>query len=238
MDPNELAERAVLVRLFQRFPDSFVWIGGSVLQLVHHSSRTSFDLDLAPTGEPPPVQDVASVISGALDECNSLVGGSFRLDQTEADGAFARFVIRENGRDAFTVDFVRMGGGSLSGTYTTLLSSPLGSATVVVPNDSTLLAQKVRTFLVRTYPKPGDLYDIWFLRDRGVRLSQTEREALADSLAFAEVDREEALGRLAKLARVTWLGALERAGVKGLTAATAATLLQAAREIIEEVLPG
>ena len=237
MDPNESAERAVLARIFQRFPHSFVWIGGSVLQLIHRSARTSHDLDLTPTGELPLPSGLQTEINNALIEWNGLEVQSFALEENASPSDFKRFTVTNQGKHAFTIDIVRMGGASLSGTHTVLLSSSLGSATVVIPNDSTLLDQKVKAFLLRTYPKPGDLYDIWFLLDRGVKLSPVEREALADALEFAEIDRETALARLNRFSNSKWIGALERSGVHRLTAESASKVVDAARVLIEEVLP-
>ena len=236
MDPNEAGERAVLARIFLQYPNSFVWVGGSVLQLVFHSPRSSYDLDLAPVGDLAPTADVADVIGGALREFNGLEGGSFHLAETESGPGFVRFRISAADTAAFTVDLVKMGGQAVSDTRAVLVASPLGPATVVIPKDASLLAGKLRTFLSRTYPKPGDIFDIWFLHDRGIRLSKSERQALADSLAFAEIDLEAAVARLKKFDNPTWLKALERSGVKGLTNASAAQLVATVRKVIEEVL--
>ena len=235
MDPNEPAERAVLARLFLHYPSSFVWVGGSVLQLIFHSPRSSYDLDLTPIGEPTPTTAVAAVISDALREFNGLEGGAFQLAETESGASFVRFRIKAAGKAAFTVDLVRMGGQAVSGTRTLLMASPLGPATVLIPKDAYLLAGKLSTFLLRTYPKPGDLFDVWFLHDRGIRLSKSERQALADTLAFAEIDLEAACSRLKKFDNPAWIAALERAGVKGLTKASAAQLVATVRRVIEEV---
>ncbi len=147
MDPNESAERAVLARIFQRFPHSFVWIGRSVLQLIHRSARSSHDLDLTPTGELPLPSGLQTEINNALIEWNGLEVQSFALEEKASPSDFKRFTVTNQGKHAFTIDIVRMGGASLSGTHTVLLSSSLGSATVVIPNDSTLLDQKVKAFL-------------------------------------------------------------------------------------------
>lgn len=170
----------------------------------------------------PSPADLQAEIDKALVDWNTLEGGSFALEENASPSDFTRFTVTNQGQHAFTVDIVRMGGGSLIGTRPVLLSSSLGSATVIIPNDSTLLDQKLKAFLLRTYPKPGDLYDIWFLPDRSVKLSPVEREALADALEFAEVDREMALSR---------------SGVHGLTAESASKVAAAARALIEEVLP-
>jgi hypothetical protein len=236
MDPNELAERGVLARIFLQYPNSFVWVGGSVLRLIFHSPRSSYDLDLTPIGDLTSTTELAAAISDALREFNGLEGGAFHLAETESGAGFVRFRINAAGKAAFTVDLVRMGGQAASGTRTVLMASPLGPATVVIPKDSSLLAGKLRTFLLRTYPKPGDLFDIWFLHDRGIRLSKSERQALADSLAFAEIDLEAASSILKKFDNPAWIAALERAGVKGLTKASAAQLVATVRRVLEEVL--
>ncbi len=62
MNPLEQAELAVIVEIFRRYPDAFVWIGGSVLRLVNHSPRTSFDIDLAPLAGSPEVAGLEDAI--------------------------------------------------------------------------------------------------------------------------------------------------------------------------------
>jgi hypothetical protein len=232
MDPIEAAERAVLVRIFQHQPGQFVWIGGSVLQVLFRSARRSFDLDLLPTSAAPDLRDI---VAEALSDAGRLTGLPLVVASEEQIGPeFRRYRVMEGARVAFTIDISGIPGYSGTNPRAVLMESVLGTAAVQVPQDAELLAQKIGALLLRAHPIPGDLYDVWFLLGRGVEVEQPE--ALADSLMAAEIDIDERMDRIA--AATNWIAPLRRTGVDGLDEATGRVLLETVRSYLKRLQPG
>ncbi len=232
MNPLEQAELAVIVEIFRRYPDAFVWIGGSVLRLVNHSPRTSFDIDLAPLAGSPEVAGLEDAIGAALDIVNPVLGRSLRIagEPETAPEGFVRIRIEEDSRPAFSVDITRIV-GSVRRTTTVLVTGINGSAAVRMPAPSVFLYQKIRSLYSRRYPKPGDLFDIWFLLESGVDLDEPGRAALED-----EFDASDTGEKLRPLRKSGWIQALERAGVGGLTPETAAAMVDRVETFLGSVV--
>jgi len=225
VDLIEQAELAVVVEIFRRYPDAFVWIGGSMLRIVNHSPRTSHDVDLAPQASAPGPEEVAEAVRHALEAANPVLGSEFLLSgpaETTPDG-FTRLRVENRDRPAFSVDLTRIG-GTIRSTRVIFATAVTGSASVRVPDPSAALFQKTRALLSRQYPKAGDLFDVWFLLGQGAELDAATRTALADEFAD-EPDEDAITGLLAPFRRPQWIQSLERAGVTGLTRETGALIV-------------
>lgn len=225
------AEKAVVAALFRRYPDRFVWVGGSMLQLVEHSPRASFDVDLIPL-EPTPPAELLAAVQESLEGYGAITGIGYTValdentNQQEPDFLRLRIHPTSANAGAFTLDLTRLP-GLPSSTNTILLASLLGTAAVRVPTREGMLAQKWRALLLRRFVKPGDLFDVWFLLSKGVALSPHDQLALRDELHAAEVDLEE---RFAVFEKPGWVQALAKSGVAGLTPATARLMLEQVRQ--------
>src|SRR5712692_1831094 len=127
MEIVEQAERAVLCALFRRYPKAFVWIGGSVLHLLHGSPRTSYDLDLSPQEEPPLARDLAAVLQPALERLSEILGDRYAVELVEARSRsdMLRLDVTEAGVRVFSVDFTRIS-GHVPDTRAVVVDSPLG----------------------------------------------------------------------------------------------------------------
>ena len=211
MDQIESAERAVVCALFRAFPQTFVWIGGSVLHLLHASPRASYDLDLCPQRDEPPARAVAAVVRSALAELNPALGSEFALQPAEAAGAssFLRLTITEHRTPAFLVDFTRIA-GRIRDTTAVVLESLLGPQAVVVPTDSSLLLLKLQALLFRRFLKAADVFDVWFLSSRGVRVSKHQRDLLSGEVRVRELGFAEVKERLNRLTAERFLADLRR----------------------------
>ncbi len=219
------AEKALVVVLFRHYPDRLVWVGGSMLQLLEHSPRASFDVDLDPL-EPIATAELLAVVTEFLERLGALAGIEYTVTLDDAEPDFVRLRIRaSDGSGAFTLDLTRMP-GLPSSTTTVLLDSLLGAAAVRVPTRGVMLAQKWRALLLRRYVKPGDLFDVWFLLSKGFVLTPNEEIALHDEIQAAEVDIAE---RFAALQQSGWAQALTKSGVEGLTPDAARLMLERVR---------
>ena len=231
MESTIIAERAVLAYVFRRYPDHFVWTGGSVLQLLHQSPRSSLDLDLVPllplTGRDLSGSDLLTVVGEALQVLAPLMNLRFETRIEEERPDFLR--IRVEGAEpglGFTLDVTSMPGRAAS-TEVILLDSVLGAASVVVSSPGSQLAQKWRALFLRRFAKPGDLFDVWFLLNQGAALFPNEQTALRDELAAAEVD---VLERLGTFDRGGWQRALVKSGVDWLTPEAGRLMLDQVRQ--------
>lgn len=235
MDLIEEAERAALTELFRRFPDSFVWVGGSLLHLLYHSPRASRDLDLAPLADVPEASALEDAVQTAIDAANEVLGTKLRAGGVdESVKGLVRILVEDATRSpvepAFSIDISRINGVTTQ-TETVLIASALGSAAVRVPSESALLAQKLRALLLRRFPKPGDLFDCWFLLNRGVKLARLQREAFAGEAGEADIDE-----RFDRFGNGRWLAALRRAGVAGLNEQSGSKIVDVVRGYVRGVL--
>ncbi len=206
----EQAERAVLCALFRRYPKAFVWIGGSVLQLLYGSPRTSYDLDLAPQDELPPARDLAAVLRAALERLSEILSRRYAVDLGEASRPdMLRLSVTEAGVRIFFVDFTRIS-GHVRETRAAVIDSPLGPQAVVTPTSSYLFLMKLEALLFRRFLKVTDVFDLWFLRSRGVRLDKQQRHHLSDEVAIREIDFASVEARLHKLTPERFLAELKR----------------------------
>lgn len=211
MEEIESSERSVVCALFRAFPEAYVWIGGSVLQLVHSSPRASYDLDLVPRSDPPPARAVTAAVRDALDEWNAATGNHYVLeDKAFGDGsALLRLGIVENGAFRFTVDITRIAGNA-GATAVVLLESTLGPQAVVIPTPSSFLLQKVEALLFRRFLKLADVFDVWFLLAGGARLARTQRDWLSGRLRMEELGRADVEERLESLSPARFLSDIRR----------------------------
>lgn len=231
MDAIEQAELAVIAEIFRRFPDSLVWVGGSLMRLVHHSPRFSYDIDLVPGLNPPSRVELADAITFALETIKPMLSRSFSVaGPPESEGDFLRIqVVDDNTKSpAFSIDITRIG-GTVRRTQEILAASLTGTVAVRIPTDSALLHQKLRALLLRRFPKPGDLFDIWFLLKQGILLDELDRLALKDEF-------DEGLERLDAFQGQAWIRALSRSGVMGLNEENAPAVVATVREYLAGVL--
>lgn len=233
MAPIAEAELAVVAEIFRRLPGSFVWIGGSVLQLLHRSPRVSNDVDLVPLVWLLPGPDVPQVVSNAISSVNVALGIRLEIDGVEPNDTFFRIRVKGEDQISFSIDLTRIT-GSIRATRSVIVSSATGTAAVIVPTDSCLLAAKVRAFLLRRFPKPGDMFDIWFLLSERVSLEPEDRIALEDE--FADLDAESVDERFRSFRGKAWIQALSRSGVTGLTPETGADMAATVRRFVLELV--
>ena len=116
---------------------------------------------------------------------------------------------------SFSIDLTRIT-GSIRATRSVIVSSATGTAAVIVPTDSCLLAAKVRAFLLRRFPKPGD------------------RITLGDE--FADLDAESVDERFRSFRGTAWIQALSRSGVTGLAPETGADMAATVRRFVLQLV--
>jgi hypothetical protein len=211
MKLEEAAERAVICALFRELPDAFVWIGGSVLHLLLSSPRASYDLDLSPRQDAVPVGSVVRVVRSVLAEVNPAVGTSLALEESKAAGPgnSVRLRVVEQERFRFAIDLTRVT-GRLEHTRVVMVESLVGPQAVVVPTDSCLLVLKLEALLFRRFLKPADVFDVWFLASRGIRLDKQQRARLSDQVLLRQVDFSDVEGRLGTLTPQRFLADLKK----------------------------
>ncbi len=197
MNLIEIAERAVLAALFRAYPQEFVWIGGSVLQLLYGSPRVSYDLDLAACGEVPPVDPLAKVAGAALAEVNQVLNSHCHIAKITG-AAPVRLEVLDRDARLFLIDCTRIA-GHLGETTAVVIDSLVGPQSVAIPTEASLLALKLEALLFRRFLKPSDVFDVWFLQSRGATLENQHREWLSEHVRLREVEWSDVARRLAKL---------------------------------------
>jgi len=211
MELEEAAERAIICALFRELPDAFVWIGGSVLHLLLSSPRVSYDLDLSPRQDAVPVGSVVRVVRSVLAEVNPALQTSLALEEVEAAGPgnSVRLRVVEQERFRFAIDLTSIT-GRLEHTRVVMVESLVGPQAVVVPTDSCLLVLKLEALLFRRFLKPADVFDVWFLASRGIRLDKQQRARLSDQVLLREVDFSDIEERLGTLTPQRFLADLKK----------------------------
>lgn len=208
MNLIESAERAVLAALFRAYPRTFVWIGGSVLQLLYGSPRASYDLDLAAGDEAPPADPLARVAGEALAEVNQVLHSRCRIAKV-AGAAPVRLAVLDRDERLFLIDCTRIA-GHLGETMAVVIDSLVGPQSVAVPTEASLLALKLEALLLRRFLKPSDAFDVWFLLSLGVTLEDQHREWLSEHVRLREIEWTDVAQRLAKLTAHRFLADLQK----------------------------
>lgn len=200
---SEQAEVITIMRvaagvLFRDFPDSFLLFGGATLVLFHDSVRHSADLDLFPrTDTAPTCEDLRSSLVKGL----AAAAEALNLSPLQAEIGSNKIFVKSSGQGLlFTVDVARFG---------SILDSEVDEYTVEIDDEHIakvkaasrdfLLLQKAECFLLRTYVKARDAFDIYGLRRGGVVLSEQLENHLEDTLSSYEIDSEGITARIEQL---------------------------------------
>ena len=117
--------------------------------------------------------------------------------------------VREGQKSLFLVDCTRITGHP-GETTAVVIDSLLGPQAVTVPTEASLLVLKLEAVLFRRFLKPADVFDVWFLRSRAVRLEDLHRERLSEQVRLREIERGEVEQRLGKLAPARLLADVQR----------------------------
>lgn len=160
--------------------------------------------------------DVQSIVAEVVTRVNETLELQLQIDRVEPSDNLYRIHIKGRDHIAF------------------LIRAATGTAAVVAPTDSCLLASKVRALFQRRYTKPGDLFDVWFLLSEGVTLDPEDRASLEDELA--DVDSESIDERFQRFRGEAWIRALTRSGVSGLTPETGAQVTETVRRFVSELI--
>jgi len=235
MNLIEAAERAVLAALFRAYPQAFVWIGGSVLQLLYGSPRASYDLDLAAGDEVPPAAPLAKAAGEALAEVNQVLHSRCRVAKV-AGAAPVRLQVLDRDARLFLVDCTRIA-GHLGETTAVVIDSLVGPQSVAIPTEASLLALKLEALLFRRFLKPSDVFDVWFLQSRRVALKDRHREWLSEHVRLREIGWSEIEQRFAKLTPGRLLADLQKhvssEALHSWTPARAQTALDQVRALLQ-----
>ena len=157
----------------------------------------------------PPAHEVIGAIRTSLDELNQALGSRFTAEVAGESSGLLRVKVSEGGEPKFLVDFTRIA-GHVGDCTSVVLQSALGPQAVLVPTDSGLLLLKVEALLFRRYLKAADVYDVWFLASRRVRLSRRQREQLSEEVLLREVELADVEARLRRLTPERFLADLRR----------------------------
>ncbi len=199
----------MLCSLFRRYPDGLVWIGGSVLQLLYGSPRASHDLDLCPIGAMPPAEEVRAVVEEALELVNATSGSWLIVGESAVQPGLVRLKVTEGGELRFMVDLTLVA-GQVRDTVAVVMESVAGPQAVAVPTESRLLMMKMEALLFRRFLKTADVFDVWFLVSRKVRLKPHHRGWLSDQVRMREIERADVKARFAKLTPERFLAGLKK----------------------------
>jgi hypothetical protein len=107
------------------------------------------------------------------------------------------------------VDFTRIA-GQVRDTIVLMMESALGPQAVVVPTGSGLLLLKLEAVLFRHYLKASDVFDVWFLVSRQVRLAPHQRRWLSEEAALRGIEPADVEQRLDRLTPERFLADLRK----------------------------
>lgn len=184
--------RETLVALFRGHPDRFVLIGGAALHVVYGSPRESADADLlaaSPVGRAE-LSRISRRLEQALKPAAAHLGVSLGCRPAGSGDAI---IVRRDSRPLLTVQFPRLPGFTRRENRLVVADS-LGPELIAVPDPDGLLFSKLVALLKRPRLKGRDVFDIWFLAERGARLRS---DAFSDWLKWEELGSGEIAARLA-----------------------------------------
>lgn len=189
-DTASLIAKEVLVILFRALPGRFVLVGGGALHWIYHSPRLSVDLDLKPL--PPEkglLPQIEAVLKKRLPAVAAQWGIALRCENLPNEQAVR---LLAEGRPVLRIELVSL--VPVGGKEKHLLQSDsLQSEIIVTPDIHQLLFAKAAAFLKRSHLKGRDVFDLWFLQERGAQL---DSQAFQEWLKWEEKDASDIRARL------------------------------------------
>lgn len=170
---RDYAQVIFLSRLY-RLEIPLIFKGGTCIKLVHGSPRFSEDLDFTATRE---LAEVKSVLKAAADEL-SMIGMEAKINQWRARAGGYQCRLRYHGplytgeertAGSVVIDVSFRRDVILRPEWRTIpsLYPDVPPFTAQCMQAQEILAEKVRALSTRAVPR--DLYDVWFLVNRGIK---------------------------------------------------------------------
>lgn len=201
--PADLLAREALGVLFRLHPDRFVLIGGGALRFVHGSPRASADLDLH--AAPPPAKAELKALAAELEAGLAPLAARLGSALAAAPGDDS-ITLSLDGRPLVRLDFTAFACPAKVERRLVRTGAP-GYEALAVPVLDELLFAKAQALLSRPHPKGRDLFDLWFLKERGARLDEAAFKAWLD---WEELDAAAVAARLEAFTPKRLAGDLDR----------------------------
>ena len=205
---RDYLQELLLFGLYSEVGPELVFKGGTCLYKLHKLSRFSEDLDFTSIGR----IDLEKVTQRTVDRLK-FVGVSGRLKEVKKHrnetniGLLFRGPLSRGGRE--NLCFIPLNVSTrervaLDPERVTISSMyrDIPSFDVFSMRAEEILAEKVRAIFTRN--KPRDLYDVWFLLEKGIQLDQrlVNRKLAAHGIRFGAKEFAERIDGMAKLWRI------------------------------------
>ena len=165
----------VFLNAISKFPDSFVFKGGTCLRICYGFERASEDLDFSTNLK---LSELKKLLKKLLKDFELLninykvysekdFEGNCRLE-TRFEGPL--FNGNSNSTNTLKIDFNKRKIFNKSAIMIQKLFSDVPSFTIAALSEEELLAEKIRALINRKQPR--DMYDIWALFSKGININK------------------------------------------------------------------
>ena len=151
--------------------------GGTCLRLVYAGARYSEDLDFVTSGDTNKINQMVSELTRALTRLEPFFGGEFIVKKQKESPTFLRFRVhneRENYHDSFFVslEFARYPAYTLNIAPLRPQKELPGLPLTLLRAETLeeILADKLCAIAGRPFCKGRDYFDLWLLKQQGVKL--------------------------------------------------------------------
>lgn len=210
---NDYLQHIALSSLYSEFSNELVFKGGTALQKVYGLNRLSRDLDfnLLNVQDPDPALRRMARKASAYYECDlgpparikHGVGYKLRIKGPSYTGA----------EHVLPLTFNLLEKVELEPSFKTINPGPVYKDpdmrvySVFVMKEEEILAEKVRAVLTRKTLEPRDVYDIWFLLNKGIGfdMNMAKRKVESDSAVFSIGEFKK---KIVELSEKEWHGDL------------------------------
>jgi len=172
----------VFLNSISKYPDNFVFKGGTALRICFEHERASEDLDFSTNL---PVNELSKIVNVCLKDFELLNIHYEIYSKKEFEGNI-RFEVRfegplfsgiKNSTNTLKIDFNKRKVKNKIVKVVKKLFSDVPMFTLVVLEEKEILAEKIRSLINRGEPR--DLYDLWVLLSRNVEI---DKKLLAEKL--------------------------------------------------------
>jgi len=165
----------IFLNAISKYPDHFIFKGGTCLRICYGLERASEDLDFSTNLN---IKEIKEIVKKCLKDFE-LLNISYKITAEKEFEGNLRIEARFEGplfsgnpasTNTLKIDFNKQKVKNKAVRVVSKLFSDVPLFTLVVLEEREILAEKIRSLINRKQPR--DMYDIWMIRNKGVELDK------------------------------------------------------------------
>jgi len=181
----------VFLNAISKYPENFIFKGGTCLRICYGLERASEDLDFNTNLKISKTKEIVKQCLKDFDLLNIKNGifsekelaGNLRVEARFEGPLFAG---RKTSTNTIKIDFSNRKASTREVKVVQKLFSDVPLFTIIAMEEKEMAAEKIRALLTRK--KPRDLYDVWILLNKGVII---DKQLLLDKLKEDKIDSKK-----------------------------------------------